>query len=56
MNPDFITWLFDKHYIASTIFLPWFTFFWCCYKGLVIRGIVAFLLGWLFNWAMAYRK
>lgn len=41
---DFITWLFNEHYIVSTIFFPGLSFMWCLYKGLVIRGIICFVL------------
>ena len=41
---DFIDWVFDKHYILSTIFIPGLSFWWCVYKGLVIRGVIAFIL------------
>ena len=41
---EFITWWFDSHYIVSTIFTPGMALAWCVYKGLVFRGIVAFLI------------
>jgi hypothetical protein len=41
---EFIEWWFTKHWIASTFFTPAMTLAWACYKGLVVRGIVAFLL------------
>ena len=43
-NMDFINWWFDKHYIWSTILTPAITLAWCCYKGIVGRGIIDFLL------------
>jgi hypothetical protein len=44
MEYNFIQWWFDTHFIASTIFTPAMTLGWCFYKGLVARGIIAFLL------------
>lgn len=41
---EFITWWFDTHYIASTLFTPALTLAWCCYKGLLLRGIIVFIL------------
>lgn len=40
---DFILWWLDEHYIASTIFTPGITLAWCFYKGLILRGIIAFI-------------
>jgi hypothetical protein len=39
---DFITWWFDEHWVWSTLLTPAITFAWCCFKGEVVRGIVAF--------------
>lgn len=44
MECTFIQWWFDTHYIASTIFTPSITLAWCFYKGLALRGVIAFLL------------
>lgn len=41
---DFITWWFEEHWFWSTIITAPLAFAWCCYKGLVLRGIMAFLL------------
>lgn len=41
---DFITWWLDKHYIWSTVLTPEIVLAWAFYKGLVGRGIAAFLL------------
>ena len=41
---DFIIWWFGDHYVLSTIFTPGLSFGWCIYNGLVIRGIISFIL------------
>lgn len=38
---EFITWWFETHYIASTLFTPGLTLAWCIFKGLFWRGVVA---------------
>jgi hypothetical protein len=40
---DFITWWFDTHYIWSTLLTPAMTLAWCCWKGVVVRGSIAFI-------------
>ncbi len=41
---DFVSWWFGEHWFWSTLLTPALTFAWCCYKGLVVRGIIAFFL------------
>lgn len=41
---DFINWIFDKHYILSTLFFSGLSLLWCVYKGLVLRGIICSLI------------
>lgn len=41
---EFIEWYLDKHYIISTLLTPILALIWAVYKGLVLRGIVAFML------------
>jgi hypothetical protein len=41
---EFLEWWFTEHYIWSTLLTSKFTFIWAIYKGLVIRGAVAFIL------------
>lgn len=45
---EFLEWWFTEHYILATLFTAKFTLIWAVYKGLVVRGIVAFLLCVLF--------
>ena len=45
---DFITWWFDEHWFWSTLLTPMITFAWCVFKGEVLRGVVAFLLAFVF--------
>ena len=41
---DFITWVFDKHYILSTLCFPGLSFFWSVFHGEVVRGAICALL------------
>lgn len=42
---DFISWWFDTHYIASTIFTPFTTWMWLLYtEGNTWRMIISSLL------------
>jgi hypothetical protein len=41
---DFITWLFEKHDVLSTVFFPLITLAWCIFKGEVLRGIACVFL------------
>lgn len=48
MNPDFVTWWFDVHYIWSTLITPFFSIMWVLYTdgnvGRLIVGVVLSLL------------
>lgn len=45
---DFIAWWFEEHWFWSTLLTPMFTFAWACFKGLFWRGVVSFLLAFVF--------
>lgn len=38
---DFIDWVFDQHYIISTLAISPISFWYAVYKGAVIRAIVS---------------
>ena len=37
---DFITWLFEKHDVISTLVFPLVSLAWCVFKGETVRGFV----------------
>ncbi len=44
---DFLGWWFGEHWFWSTVLTPALSFAWCCWKGLVLRGIVSFVLAFV---------
>lgn len=43
---DFINWLFDEHYIISTLSFPLTSFWWAVYKTKTTRAVICLIL-WL---------
>ena len=45
---EFLEWWFTTHWFWSTLLTPMLCFAWACFKGLIARGIVSFLLAFIF--------